>query len=176
MAFHYTEALARVIDDVARTLPEFAHVRAERIAVAFTRARTRGPYGTIAKTVPLAGISRERPLPGGGEFTFRGRDILYLVYFYFPRFHDQSFDDKIVTIIHELFHMSPAFDGTLRLFPGRNFAHGPSRDEYEAHLTPLAADYARAKAGDPLLDFLRLSTEDLVRSYQQLEGLWMRMP
>lgn len=174
MAFHYTDALTRVIDDLSRCLPDFAHVDVRRVAVAYTRARKRTTYGTFAKTVPLAGVSPSRRLPH--DYVLNGRPVLYAVYFYLPRFHDQSFEDKIITIVHELFHMSPAFDGTLRLFDGRNYAHGPSRDEYEAHIEPLAHDYLRARNGAPHLDFLKLSTEELVRTHGALQGFWLRMP
>jgi len=34
----------------------------------WARARNRSPYGTYARTIPLAGISRDRPFPGGGRF------------------------------------------------------------------------------------------------------------
>lgn len=176
MSFNYTDAITRVIEDVSREIPDFAHVRADKLAVSYTMARKRSPHGVYARTVPLQGVSPDRPFPGGGNFTFRGRDILYLVYFVLPRFHDQSFEEKVVTILHELYHMSPRFDGTLRIFPGRNFAHGHSRDQYEAHLEPLAKDYIRVRNGNPLLDFLRLSTEELARSHGTVRGLWVQMP
>lgn len=176
MPFHYTDALDAVIADIARSLREFRHVDSAAICVSFARARKRTPYGIFAKTVPLSGISPDQPFPGGGHFTFRGRPILYLVYVYLPRFHDQSFEDKLMTIVHELWHMSPDFDGTLRMFPGRNFAHGHSRDEYEAHLEPLTREYIRKRNGERMLDFLKLSTEDLARSYGKVEGLSVRTP
>jgi hypothetical protein len=176
MPFHYTDALVRVIDDVARTLPEFAHVRAGDMLVSYCRARKRTPYGVFAKTVPLSGVAPDRPFPGGGAFEYRGRRVLYLIYFYLPRFHDQTFEDKVVTILHELWHLSPEFDGTLRLFPGRTFAHCPSRDDFEAHLFPLARAYIRKRDGEGRLDFLKLSTEELARSYGSIRGLWVPMP
>ena len=40
-----------------------------------------------------------------------GREILYLVTFCLPRFLDLTFDEKFVTIFHELFHIGPSFNG-----------------------------------------------------------------
>jgi hypothetical protein len=176
VSFHYTDALTRVLADIAQTLPEFAHVDPAKVCVSYTMARKRTPYGVFAKTVPLAGVSRDRPFPGGGRFELAGRPILYIVYVYLPRFHDQSFEDKLMTLIHEMWHMAPEFDGTLLLFPGRNYAHGHSRDEFEAHLEPLTRDYIRKRNGERLLDFLKLSTEDLARSYGRVTGLSVPMP
>src|SRR5206468_1851711 len=48
-----------------------------------------------------------------------GAEMLYLVTFCLPRFLDQTFDDKFITLFHELFHISPAFDGDLRRHGGR---------------------------------------------------------
>ena len=39
--------------------------------------------------------------------------------FYLPRFCDQSLDEKLSTVMHELWHISPAFDGDIRRLPGR---------------------------------------------------------
>lgn len=176
MPFHYTDALVTLIADVAREIPEFAHVDTARLAISYAMARKRTPYGMFAKTVPLEGLTRDRGFPGGGNFQLHGRRILYLIYFYLPRFHDQPFEDKLVTVLHELWHLAPEFDGTLRIFPGKNFAHGPSRDEFEAHLTPLARDYIRRRNGAPHMDFLKLSLEDLARSYGEINGLFVKMP
>ena len=176
MAFHYTDALSRVIDDVSRALPEFAHVRADALAISYAMARRRTAHGVFAKTVPLHGVSQDRPFRGGGPFRLAGRKVYYIIYFYLPRFHDQSFEDKLLTILHELYHLSPEFDGTLRLFPGNTPFHGPSRESFEAHLEPLTREYIRQRNGAPLLDFLRLSVEDLTRSYGEVHGLHIPMP
>ena len=53
------------------------------------------------------------------RYVVGGREMLYLVTFCLPRFLDQNFDDKFVTLFHELYHISPAFDGDLRRLAGR---------------------------------------------------------
>ena len=53
--------------------------------------------------------------------------MLYLVTFCLPRFLDQDFDDKFVTLFHELYHISPDFDGDLRRHDGRYDLHSHSK-------------------------------------------------
>ena len=59
--------------------------------------------------------------------------MLYLLRFVLPRFLDLPFDEKLITIVHELWHISPKFDGDLRRFEGRCYAHGHSRKGYDEH-------------------------------------------
>ena len=48
------------------------------------------------------------------RYVVDGKDMLYLVTFCLPRFLDQGFDDKFITLFHELYHISPSFEGDLR--------------------------------------------------------------
>ena len=50
--------------------------------------------------------------------------MLYVMTFCLPRFLEQSFDDKFVTIFHELFHIGPSFDGDFRRHSGRCAFYG----------------------------------------------------
>ena len=51
----------------------------------------------------------------------QGREMLYLLSFYMPRFQNLSFSEKLITILHELWHISPDFDGDLRRLAGRRY-------------------------------------------------------
>ncbi len=42
-----------------------------------------------------------------------GHEMLYVMAFCMPRFLDQSFEDKLITLFHELYHINPRFDGDL---------------------------------------------------------------
>lgn len=143
MAFDYAAAVGAVLADLARTLPELRHVDAARLTVKLARNRKRTRHGRCAKLVP-----------GDGR---------YDVYVYWPRFHDQAYEDKLLTLVHELWHIGPACDGALRVMEGG--AHGRSREEYDDALRPLLRDYLRVRNGELMLRFLELSVEDLCRSY-----------
>ena len=103
------------------------------IPSAFPAGRTRGILrrGRRRVTVEMPAV------------THRGNDILYLIYFLVPRFLDLPLREKLITVCHELYHISPAFDGDLRRFPGRNYAHGSSRKRYNELVAGIVDEYLR---------------------------------
>ena len=46
-------------------------------------------------------------------------------------------DEKLATILHELWHIGPRFDGDVRRHPGRCYAHTPREAEYHAAMHEL---------------------------------------
>src|SRR5205814_757030 len=88
-------------------------------------------------------------------------DYLYLLTFCLPRFLDQDFDNKLVTLVHELYHMSPAFDGDLRRHEGRYQLHTHRQCAYDRKMADLARAYLAARPDPALYGFLRLSFAQL---------------
>ena len=43
-----------------------------------------------------------------------GREMLYILTFYLPRFLDLPLREKLTTVLHELWHVGPEFDGDVR--------------------------------------------------------------
>ena len=68
-----------------------------------------------------------------------GREMLYILNFYLPRFLDLPLDEKLITVVHELWHIGPRFDGDLRRFGGRCYAHSGSQRKYDAEVKRLVA-------------------------------------
>lgn len=140
-----TDQVEAIIADLCARLPEFAHIDPARLLLCVTHCRTRSAGGTFAKIVPMR-------YPDGTPFTtVRGAryalpqiptpsgDVLYLIYLYVPRFFEQPFERRLLTLIHELYHIAPAFDGTIRRHGAR--AHGHSRAAFNANLEPLVQRY-----------------------------------
>jgi predicted metallopeptidase len=103
-----TRAVKRLIRDVAARVPELSHVRASRILVVAGEAR-RASRATIRP-------ARGRERPGGRErpiIRVRGREILYVVTLRPLWFLESTARERIATIVHELYHASTRFDGTL---------------------------------------------------------------
>lgn len=182
MAFAYTRAIREVLGEIVAATPLFAHVRLPEVAVSFAQAQRRTKWGTYAKMVPLR-------FPGGAlegvedgarwridPFTFRGRDVLYILYVYLPRFHDQAFEDKLLTLFHELFHISPDFDGDLRRFAGANPYHGESRAWFDDQLRPHLRRFLDARSSAPVLDFLREPLDALEARHRGISGMQIRQP
>lgn len=144
-SLNVTDGIERIIADLCARLPDFAHIDPARLLVCVSRARNRSREGTFAKIVPMR-------FPNGTPFhTVKGQcyalpqipapqgEILYLIYLYVPRFFEQPFERRVLTLVHELYHIAPAFDGTIRKFGGR--AHGASREQFNARLQPLVQAY-----------------------------------
>jgi hypothetical protein len=165
--FNFSTAMARLCADVAARCEAFRHVHMPRILVTFTPSRNRSRYGLQARVTPLrfrnGALTRRH---GTVEYQVQryfvdGREMLYLLTFCLPRFLDQSFDEKLVTIFHELFHVNPAFDGDLRRHPGRYTMHSRSRTRYDSHMAELARDYIEDHPEPELFDFLRAGYREL---------------
>ena len=95
-----------------------------RVAVSFRQTRKRMPRGLYASLTPLrfAGGGTDA-VRRGRKFSIQrvevdGREMLYVLNFYLPRFLDLGFPRGLTTIAHELLHIGPNFDGDLRRFPG----------------------------------------------------------
>ncbi len=103
-----TRAVKRLIRDVAARIPELSHVRPSRILVVAGEAR-RASRATIR---PARGRGRS----GGGArpiIRVKGREILYVVTLRPLWFLESTATERIATIVHELYHASTRFDGTL---------------------------------------------------------------
>jgi predicted metallopeptidase len=127
-----------------------AHIDLERVMFTMIRARNGRRHGLQARVTPLRFRSGALATVHRGtayqvqRFVLDGREILYVVGFTLPRFLNREFRDKLTTIFHELYHISPAFDGDLRRHPGRCPAHTASQKKYDAHMDQLATAYLKA--------------------------------
>src|SRR5512146_1961825 len=159
-----TAALERLIADIVRRCDEFGHVEPSRVLVCVASTRGGGVHGTYAKIHPLRfeGGSRTQQLRRRRSsitiemptVTHRGVEMLYVVYFLVPRFLDLPFREKLITVFHELYHISPAFDGDIRRFPGKNYAHGSSTRKYNAYMAELVDAYLAQLDDQGLIAFL----------------------
>ena len=155
-----TLAVKRLIRDVARRLPELAHVRASRVLVVAGEAR-----GTSRATIRPGNIG---PARGGTRRRFirvRGRRILYVITLRPLWFAASTPEERIATILHELYHLSTRFDGTLHR--GRRHASLP-RSRYDRKVQVLLGRYLVRAPEEVLAPFARQG-EVKVR-------MWLRLP
>ena len=179
--FNYTEALEGLIREIVGRVEEFRSVEPERLLVACARSRDNGPTGAYGKIVPMrfAHGARERRI-GRHTYempplTYHGREILYLIYFFMPRFGDLPYREGLETVVHELYHISPRFDGDIRRFPGHSYAHGASQKRFNAAVSTLTERYLAA--GEPAAaEFLQSTTAELRRAHGTLVGRRVPLP
>lgn len=181
--FDFTLHMRRLCEDMASRLPALRYIDVDRVCVAFAQVRSAERRGAFASLTPMR-------FSGGQEYTVRrgrryamqrvlgpaGREMLYILRFYVPRFLDLPFREKLTTVVHELWHIGPAFDGDLRRHGGRCYAHGRSQRAYDAHAERLAGQWLALSPPAGLYDFLRLSFAELRGRYGRVYGVKVPRP
>ncbi|MFV0446744.1 MAG: hypothetical protein ACK5Q5_24490 [Planctomycetaceae bacterium] len=145
--FDFTAAMWMLCDDITNRLEDLLHIDMSRVAVSYAQTRTRALHGLQAKLTPMrfengASITQRRGRQWTCQRLMQGeREMLYILTFYLPRFLDQPFHEKMITVLHELFHVSPDFNGDIRRFGGRCHIHTHSQKEYDREMGRLAKKY-----------------------------------
>jgi hypothetical protein len=105
-----------------------------------------------------------------------GREMLYILRFYLPRFLDLPFRQKLVTTAHELWHIGPRFDGDLRRFAGRCYAHSGSKENFDAQAGAFVDHYLATNPPETLFGFLRETFHDLAVRHGRVFGTKIPAP
>jgi predicted metallopeptidase len=180
---NFNACIRQVCADMVARLPELDHIDFDRVAVSVTQARNGSGYGTHATLTPMRfrGGSPWTSI-GGRRFTVErlhtpsGVEALYILTFYLPRFMDGEWMDKLTTIVHELWHISPDFDGDIRRHAGRYYAHGRSREDYDAAMMALARRWLAREPPAALWKFLQNDFHQLQARYGSVRGLQIPHP
>ncbi len=158
-----TRAVRRLVRDVAARVPELAHVRSSRVLVVAGEAR-RASRATIrpahfkeTRRRSDAG-TRKKPL-----IRVKGRKILYVITLRPLWFLDSTPRERIATIVHELYHASTRFDGTLHR--GRRHSLLPV-EAYDRRVRALVDRYLAEAPEEIVAPF---SADGLVRARMWLE-------
>ncbi len=180
--FDFIARVRRLCGDICRRCPALAHIDVTRLLFAVTQARNGRRHGLQARVTPLRFrdgqlIRRRRGVRYQVQRYFVGaQEMLYLVTFCLPRFLDQPFDDKFVTLFHELFHIGPDFDGDLRRHEGRYAIHSHSQRDYDEQMAALARDYLALGPDMALYSFLRYDFSQLERRHGSVVGVVVPRP
>jgi len=181
--FDFTSHMSRLCHDMVGRLPELGHIDVSRVAVSFSQTRKAVHHGMYASLTPLrfAGGKTETVRRGRrwGIQQFRdasGREMLYLLKFYLPRYLELPLREKLTTVIHELWHISPQFDGDLRRFDGRCYVHSGSQKQYDEHAAELASRWLALDPAPAVYDFLRYNFQELVARHGAVFGRKIASP
>src|SRR5438067_1595835 len=125
-------AVTALIRHVAATMREFEHISPARILVVAGEAR-RASRGTVKPLAYTGGkrrdaFGRRKPL-----VKINGSKILYCITLRPLFFRASTPRARVATLLHELFHISRKFDGTL----DRARRHSRLGDRFEARFKPL---------------------------------------
>lgn len=181
--FDFTVAMRHLCRDMVYRLCELNHIDVDRVAFSLCQARRQSSFGIFASLTPLkfeAG-AQQRVIRGRRYGTARlhdenGREFLYILSFYLPRFQNLSLEEKLSTVVHELWHISPRFDGDLRRHAGRCYAHGPSQREYDARMDALAQRWLAVDPPGHVYEFLTHDFAALVAEHGNVVGTRWQTP
>lgn len=180
--FDFCGHLERLLRDIAARCPELSHVRSDQVLLCMTQARNANRHGLQARVTPLrfrnGALTRTRAgiVHQVQRYVVGRTEHLYLMTFCLPRFLDQNFEDKFVTIFHEMFHIGPRFDGDLRRHGGRYDLHSHSKKEYDRLMAQLARAYLASRPDPAAYDFLRLDFDQLVQRHGSVVGIVLPRP
>lgn len=175
--FDFTAAMRILCRDMVSRLDDLHHVDMHRVAVSLCQTRRKSAFGLYASLTPLkfeAGadncVIEGRRYGAERLRDEKGREFLYILSFYLPRFQDLSLEEKLSTVLHELWHISPRFDGDLRRHAGRCYAHGPSQERYDAQMDELAQSWLALDPPGHAYEFLTVDFAALVAEHGNVVG------
>jgi hypothetical protein len=181
--FDFTTHMRRLCEDMVERLDQLHHIDMAQIAVGFSQTRRSGRFGIYAAVTPLRFADGELHTIRRGRrwgiqrlYAANGREMLYVLNFYLPRFFDLSLKEKLTTVLHELWHIGPKFDGDVRRLRGRCFAHGSSAKLYDAHIEALVDRWLSLGPPESLFAFLRLNFRELSGRYGRIIGRRVPVP
>ncbi len=138
-----TDGLRIAAQDMINRIPDLQHIKLERVhfAVFFTRKASRTL--TYARCYPL---TREIKTKGRRSFklskvlTNSNLEARYLLAFAWERYWEMTPRDRLETLIHELYHIGPKFDGEARAFATGGW-HGQGRVWFDNIIHNLCEKY-----------------------------------
>jgi hypothetical protein len=180
--FDFGAQVQRLCGDIVARCEDLRHIDVSRLLLGVTQARSSRTYGLQARVTPLrfrgGALTRQRRgiFYQVQRYFVDSREMLYLMTFCLPRFLDQDFDDKFITLFHELYHIGPAFDGDLRRHDGRYAIHSHSQRSYDEHMAHLARVYLSGNPDPTLHAFLRLDFGQLQQRHGSVIGVVVPRP
>jgi hypothetical protein len=176
MMIDFNGGMSRFVRELCQVIPEFNSIKSDRLLVSASFAQSKKTSGILAYVVPLKfrhGSPVEMRVRGDKEYHYAmlplknaaGEEILYILYFMLPRFLHLPFRDKVETVIHELYHIGPHFNGDLRRFRGRSELHGTLKS-YDAKIRELAEQFFNLSHDKTTYAFLDAGARRLEREVE----------
>jgi hypothetical protein len=135
---NFNQAVKALLKDVAATMAEFQHIRPTRILVVAGEAR-RASRGTVKPLAFEGTSSRDRTGRRKPVVRIKGRRMLYCITLRPLFFRSGTPQARIATLLHELFHISRKFDGTLSTAR----RHAKLGKDFSRKLKPLVSRYLK---------------------------------
>lgn len=174
-SINLTDTLSLITHEMIIRTPEFRGYDINRMLICCASNRSDSRGGIYGKLVPLK-------FEGGSDIiNFHGRtytipkiihnniEIRYLIYYYHPKFFDISAREKVNVMFHELYHISPDFNGDIRRMGKFKKTHGHSKKSFEEKYLDYAEEFYSYVKETPYHAFLEMSSRDLQNSFKKIK-------
>jgi predicted metallopeptidase len=181
-SINLTDFLTAVIASAVEFSHSFRHVDIRSLLVCVSSNKVTGRGGSYGKLVPMR-------FRNGSEFLQHNRRlytiprvyhndarILYLVYFYMPRFLDLPPREKLRVIFHELYHIDPTFNGDIRRMGAVKSAHGFSKKHFNSLFEKDASGFMESITGTEMHSILSMTSDLLYAAYETVVARRMKIP
>ena len=174
--------MRRLCDDMVGRVPELRHIDLARVAISFCQARKNVRHGMYASLTPMrfAG-GRIHTIRRGRKWGIQrlhgeaDREMLYILSFYLPRFLQLGLREKLTTVMHELWHIGPRFDGDVRRYDGRCHTHSAS-GEHDTQAARLVDHWLSLGPPGHVHEFLHHNFQELASRHGGIFGRKITAP
>ncbi|HEX2864301.1 MAG TPA: putative metallopeptidase, partial [Deinococcales bacterium] len=144
--YDLTAGLEEAARAVSALVPELQAIKTGEVLFTVYPARLASRSYTIARCYPLPWEARRKARRWQkltAHVTPSGARARYILAFAWPRFFTLPPRDRLETLLHELYHIGPNFDGQPRAFPGYGW-HGRSLAWFDAQVRGMAERHVPA--------------------------------
>lgn len=174
-SINLTDVLSLIIHDMIKSTEEFRSFDMNRILVCCASNRKDCRGAIYGKLCPLRFKDGSEIIKHNGRFytipklKVNDTEILYIIYFYIPKFFNLSAKDKVNVMFHELYHISPEFNGDIRRMGKFKSAHGHSRKAFEEKYIEYADTFFEKVKDAPYYNFLQMDSVSIQEHFKKIK-------
>lgn len=174
-SINLTDVLTLIIHDMIQSTGEFKAFDLNRMLICCASNRKDCRGAIYGKLLPLRFKDGAEIIKHNGRFytipklKVNNFEILYIIYFYIPKFFNLSAKDKINVMFHELYHISPEFNGDIRRMGKFKAAHGHSRKSFEEKYIEFADIFYEKIKETPYYNFLNMDSHQIKSNFKTVK-------
>jgi len=174
-SINLTDILTLIIHDMIKATNEFKNFDLNKILVCCASNRKDCIGATYGKLLPLRFKDGSEIIKHNSRFytipklNINNSEILYIIYFYIPKFFNLSAKDKVKVMFHELYHINPEFNGDIRRMGEFKTAHGYSRKFFEEKYIEYADIFFNNIKNTPYNNFLQMDDDEIKKQFKKIK-------
>ncbi|MCL1865765.1 MAG: hypothetical protein FWF73_08155 [Spirochaetes bacterium] len=174
-SINLTDVFTLIIHDMIKSTEEFKSFDINKILVCCASNRKDFKGAIYGKLQPLRFKDGSEIIKHNKRYytipriVLNNVEILYIIYLYIPKFFNLTVMDKINVMFHELYHISPEFNGDIRRMSNFKSAHGHSKKSFEEKYIKFASNYFNNINGTPFNGFLQMNFEDIKKQFKVIK-------